>query len=196
MKMVSSAIAVITLISLSGCGSETAVWTESAAAIDCAIEVQIAVRSQPYRQGDGINDGDFLVVSSNVFPIQSTGGPSHVVCNNDGVIIEMQWDDVRLLQTRIDQHQSPETRLSFDNFRCVIMNKLVVGSTSHGMVSGPNSRNLNTEFDWLFSPLTFSSGVEKNERTLVIRARLLPQIESAKPLTIPQMPDTATENAG
>jgi len=198
MNTISSAIAIITLVLLSGCRSESAVSKEGEGTVDRAVDFQIAVRSNPYGQGDSLNEGEFLVVSSNVLPIHSTGGPGHVVCNHDGVIMELQWEGVRLFQTRIDQHHSPDTRIAFDNCRFVIKNQLVYpDGQSHRLGSAVrDSLNLNTEFDFMFSPLTFSSGVEEKEHALVIRGRLLPQAKPAKPLTIPKMSGAITENAG
>ena len=196
MNTISSAIAIITLVLLSGCRSESAVSKEGEGTVDRAVDFQIAVRSNPYGQGDSLNEGEFLVVSSNVLPIHSTGGPGHVVCNHDGVIMELQWEGVRLFQTRIDQHHSPDTRIAFDNCRFVIKNQLVFGGTSHGIGSETPSRNFNTEFDWMYGPVTFPSGVDDDVIVLVIRGRLLPQPESARPLTIPQMPDVTAESDG
>lgn len=197
MKIISSNTAIIAFLLLSGCRSESEVWVAKTGGTDCAIEVQIAVRSEPYRQGDNMNDGDFRVVSSNVLPIHSVGGPSSVVCNQDGVIVEIQWDDVRLLQTRVDQHHNPETQISFDNLRFVIKNQLVrPDGIKHRIDSGPDSQTLSTEFDLMFSPITFSATGDEYERALVIRARLLPHDEPANPLVISQMPDVALDNDG
>ena len=196
MKIVSSAFAHVTLVLLSGCGGESTSVFRDAGAINCSIEIQIAVRSQPYRTGDGMNEGDFLVVSSNIFPIRSTGGPGHVVCNSDGVIMEIQWDGVQLLESRIDQHHSFEKRISFDNFRFQLNNQIVrPDGVSHRFGSGPRLLTLSTEFDLTHGPMTFSSRTGKEERALMVRARLT-KTEPAKPLAIPQTPELSTESAG
>lgn len=170
--------------------------SKNAGTIDCAIEIQISVRSEPYKPGDVIKDGDFFVVSSNVFPIHSTGGAGHVVGNSNGVIMEVEWDAVRLLERRHDQHHSPEKQIVFDNFRFHIKNPIVLPNGSSypkGISSGGEPRTaLLTEFDLPFAMVPFGPSLEKNERALVIRARLLPKIEPAKPLTIPLTPDVAT----
>jgi len=197
MKIVSSALAHITLVLLSGCGGESTPVFRDAGPINCSIEIQIAVRSQPYRKGDGMNEGDFLVVSSNIFPIHSTGGPGHVVCNSDGVVMEIKWDEVQLLESRMNQHHSFEKTISFDNFRLQIHNQIVrPDGVSHSFHGSPNSLALSTEFGLIQTPLAFSSSAEKKERALIIRARLLPKAKPAKSLTIPQTPEFATEIAG
>lgn len=199
MKLVSSALAYITLVLLSGCGTETSSAVRDAGLIDCAIEIQIAVRVQPYREGDGLsmNEGDFLVVSSNVFPIRSKGGSGHVVCNSDGAVMDIEWSSVRLIKSRKDQHHSFEKRIIFDDFRFQLNNQVVrPDGVSHGFGSGPGSLTLTKEFDITQGPATFSSGVEEKDHALLVRARLLPSIKPAEPLAIPQMSEVSGENAG
>ncbi len=199
MKSVSSVIALITLALLPGCGSESTPGFIDTASIDCAIEVQIAIRSEPYKRGDRINEGDFRVMSSNVFPIHSTGGAGHGVMSSNGANMEVRWDRVRLQERRLDQHHSPEKRIAFDNFGFQIKNPIVLpNGTSYpnGLGHSERKRMLTTEFD-SFVAATFSSEAEKKPRLFVIRARLLPEAGSAKPLIIPQtMPDVATDSAG
>jgi len=173
--------------------SRIAPGSSDAVASDCAIEVQIAVRSEPYRQGDRMNGGDFFVVSSSVFPIHSTAGPGHVVCNSDGVIAEIRWDGVRRWQ------HGTEQRISFEKLRFNMKNQLVLpNGTSYGFGFGYSNQptTLSGEFDILLGPATFESGVEKKKRAFMARARLLPQTEPAKPLSIPEMPDFVTAAAG
>lgn len=185
MKPVYSATAVILLV-LTGCSSQSDLWTEKAGDVDTAIEVEIAIRSHPFEPGDAINEGEFVVVSSNVIPIRSTGGPGHTISDSDGVIMELQWDDVRLLQSRIDQHHPSVSRISFENIRFNIQNQLVrPDGVTHRLGAGPDSLTLDSTFDPIMSPLNFSAPADDAERTLVIRARLLTEPPPARPLSLP-----------
>lgn len=97
----------------------------------------------------------------------------------------MEWRDVTRLKTKLDQHHRTKRRIQFDNFRFAIRNELVrPDGTTHRLSSTPDSQTLGTEFDWLISPITFQSEESKNELAIVVRARFLPGIESAKPLPI------------
>lgn len=192
MKVVYSALANMTLILLTGCGSESSSVLRDTGDIDCAIEIQIAVRSQPYREGEGMNAGDFYVASSNVFPIRSAGGPGHVISKSDGVIMEIEWSGVQLRERRKDQHHSFKNRISFDDFRFQLINQVLrPDGTSHGFGSGPGSMTLGPEFDVTQGPVTFSAGVDNKESALVVRARLLPGTDPVMPLAIVPGPSTS-----
>lgn len=185
MKPIYSATAIALLV-LSGCSSQSDVWTEKSGDIDTAIEVEIAVRSHSFERGDAINEGKFFVVSSNVIPIRSTGGPGHTLSDSDGVIVELQWDDVRLLQNRLNQHAPLESRVLFQNVRFNIHNQLVrPDGVTHSIGSTPASLTLDGTFDPIVSPLTFSSPADDVQRALLIRARLLTEELPAKPLSLP-----------
>lgn len=190
MKLVYSATAV-TLLVLAGCSNQSDLWAEKAGDVAAAIEVEIAIRSHPFEPGDAINEGEFFVVSSNVIPIRSTVGPGHAISSVDGVIMELQWDDVRLLQSRNDQYHRYESRISFENVRFNIQNQLVrPDGVTHLPGSGPDSLTLDGTFHPIFSPLNFSSPADDGERALVIRARLLTEPPPARPLSLP------VDNAG
>jgi len=197
MKILSSVLALITLVLFSGCDGESSSVSRDTGSIDCAIEIQIAVRVQPYREGDGMNEGEFLVVSSNVFPIRSTGGPGHAICNSDGAVMEIEWSSVQMLQSRKDQHHRFKKRIAFGDFRFELNNQVVrPDGVSHGFGSNPGSLTLTTEFDVTQGPVTFSSGAGRNDHALLVRSRLLAKNKTANPLVIPQMPEVTAENAG
>ncbi len=147
------------------------------------MEVEIAVRSEPYRPGDRIDEGDFSVVSSSVIPIGSTGGPARIVCNTDSVVFELEWRDVQLFKSRKDQHSEPNARLSFHDCRFRIKNQIVRPDGVAHQLSMRSDLTLDQSFDPIFSPLTFSSD-GGDERTLVIRARLVPEAPATKPLPL------------
>jgi len=185
MKKALSITTTLSFVLLCGCERESKVWIEDPGGHESAVEIQIAVRSDPYQLGDSVNEGDFSIVSACVLPISSIGGPGHAICNQDGAIIEMKWRDATLLQTRLDQHHPPTRQIRFDKFRFAIRNEIVrPDGTRHRVSSGPASQTLGNEFDWLISPITFSSEEGNSERALVVRARFLPEIESVKPLPI------------
>lgn len=185
MKQPFSIITALSFVLLCGCERESEVWIEDPGGHESAIEIQIVVRSDPYQLGESVNEGDFSIVSACVLPIDTTGGPGHAICCQDGAIIEMKWREATLLKTRRDQHHPAKREIRFDEFRIAIRNEIVrPDGTRHRVSSGPASQPLGNEFDWLISPITFSSEEGKNERALVIRARFLPEIESPKPLPI------------
>ena len=172
------------LVTLSGCGSNTSAES-SKSNINCAVEVQIAVRSEPYKTGDTVNSGTYEVLSSNLFPIRSTGGRGHAISNTNGTIIEISWDSVRLLTYNAEQ------RIRFDDFSYVIRNEIQPpDGIRHRFGSSTKTMTLNTDFDWLQSPLAYAvkgqrrSQNRDNHRSLVIRGRLLTQTTDAKPLRI------------
>jgi hypothetical protein len=69
-------------------------------------------------------------------------------------------------------------------------------SYGFGFAYSNQPTTLSSEFDILAGPAAFESGVEKKERAIMTRARLLPQTEPAMPLTLPEMPDLVTASAG
>lgn len=196
MKQALSITATIAFVLLCGCERESEVWIEDSGSHESGVEVQIAVRSDPYQLGDSVNEGDFSIVTACLLPIGPTGGPGHAICNQDGTIVEMNWRGVTVLKTRLDQHHPAKRQIRFDNFRFAIRNEIVrPDGTRHRVSSGTASQTFGTDFEWLISPITFSSEEGKNVQALVVRARFLPEIEPAKPLPIsPPAGDVAGTN--
>ena len=185
MKQLSVALLITALASISGCQPVTSAELRNETDIHCNIEIQIAVRSEPYKTGDAVNSGKYHVLSSNLFPIHSIGGSGHVVSNTNGTIIEICWNKVQLITF------DGEKRVQFDDFSYVIKNQIQPpDGINHRFGSSTKSMTLNTEFDWLQSPLAYAvSGQRRsqnrdNHRSLVVRGRLLKKVAAAKPLRI------------
>ena len=150
----------------------------AAANIDCAVEMQIAVVSG-LKPDDNISDGEWHLAATGILPVRSSGGPGHVVSNTNGVVIELQWDDVRMT------HDGK--RIKFDGGKWRIMNRIDrrdgVSQTVEGGPSRP-ALNIGMEFEWLASCEIDTMFTERAGRRLVIRARVLPETPSAPPLKL------------
>lgn len=178
MKELSSAIALTAVLMLSGCGGGSAAESRNAASIDCAIEIQIAVVSG-MKPGDSINDGDWHVAAGCVLPVHSTGGPGHVVSNTDGTIIELLWNDVRMM------HYGK--RIEFGGGQWRIRNRIDrrdgISQTLGGGVSNP-PLSFGTDFEWLGACEIDTGLTERTGHRLVIRGRMLPKTPPALPLNL------------
>ena len=192
-KFTAAASAAICLMAISGCGEQSSAWAPTPGPIDCAVEVQIAVRSQPYSHGDAINDGDFDVLSTNVLPIKSDGGTGHIVSKNEKSVVELSWDAVKLTQKRKDQHHAPIFQIAFENCQFNIKNEIVrPDGTSHGLGTETATWVVTEDFDPKFSPITFTAA-DGTEQALVIRTRLLTQPTKAEPLDLADELKAATD---
>lgn len=167
------------LIVISGCNQESE--TSETDVNDSAIEVQIAVRSTPFKTGDEINSGEYRVVSSNLLPI-SGHGSSHVVSVKDGVWVEMKWSNVELY---------PKDSIMLRDFKWRIRNPLKDkgGDTrTFGWYERiePDSQGLSTEFDHLVTPTSLRHTKEERETgpVLVVRTRWLPQLPHVKEIAL------------
>lgn len=181
MKTLSSAVALMALLLLPGCGGDSDAASKNALTIDCAIEIQIAVVSglQP---GFEITDGDWRVAATCVLPVQSTGGPGHVVSNNDGAIMELKWDNVCT--------KFGGKRMEFGGGQWFIRNRIDrrdgVSQTLGGGISNP-PLSFSTDFEWLGSCDLDTDGRSKSDRMLVIRGRVLPKAPPAQPLNLAEL---------
>lgn len=186
MKALTSIIAPVAMLLLSGCGGATVAESENAVAIDCAIEIQIAVVSGRETVGD-LNEGDWRVAAACVLPVHSTGGPGHVICNTDGAIIEIKWSDVRLLNNDSD--------IAFDGFDWRIHNPLDRRdgvSQTIGWSGADDTESFSTDFYWLATceldtMLSDEALREQSDRRLIIRGRLLPETPPAQPLDLAEL---------
>ena len=146
--------------------------------INCAVEIQIAVVSG-HEQGDTMDDGEWHITASCILPVHSTGGPGHVVCNTDGTVIELQWDDVRMIQSG--------RRISLRGGQWRIRNRIDrrdgVSQTIGGGVSNPPP-SFGPDFEWLASCEIDTMLAEPTGRKLVVRGRLLPDEPATKPLSL------------
>ena len=178
MKSLPPLIALVGMLLLPGCGVESAAESENAVTIDCAIEVQIAVVSG-LEAGYKMDDGDWQIAATCVFSVQSAGGPGHVVCNTDGTIMELQWNDVRMT------HYGK--RITFGGGQWWIRNRIErsdgVSHTVGGGVSNP-PLSFGTDFDWLATCEIDTGLTERTGRRLVIRGRMLPKTPPVLPLIL------------
>jgi hypothetical protein len=92
---------------LSGCGRKS-LQSTTESSINCAVEIQIAVVSG-LNEGDKLDDGEWQVAASCILPVHSTGGPGHVVCNTDGTVIELQWEDVQMTHAGEPPRKGPSS---------------------------------------------------------------------------------------
>jgi hypothetical protein len=92
---------------LSGCGRKS-LQSTTESSINCAVEIQIAVVSG-LNEGDKLDDGEWHVAASCILPVHSTGGPGHVVCNTDGTVIELQWEDVQMTHAGEPPRKGPSS---------------------------------------------------------------------------------------
>ena len=178
MKELSSVIAVLAMLVLSGCGGESAASPENADSIDCAVEIQIAVVSGR-KPGDEITEGDWRVAAACALPVHSTGGPGHVMSNTNGTIIELQWTDVRMMPDG--------KRIEFGGGRWRIRNRIDRrDGNSQTLAGGASNPPLSfaTDFEWLGSCDLDTAGEQDSDRKLVIRGRLLPKVPPARPLNL------------
>jgi hypothetical protein len=163
---------------LSGCGGESAAESKNTATIDCAIEIQIVVVSA-LKPGYKINDGDWHVAAACVLPVHSTGGTGHIISNANGTIIELQWDDVRIMHNG--------KRIEFAGGQWRIRNRIDrrdgISQTLGGGASSP-PLSFGTDFEWLASCEIDTGLSERTGRKLVIRGRMLPKTPPALPLNL------------
>ncbi len=172
-----SSLILLTAVMLSGCGRNP-VQPTTESSINCAVEIQIAVVSG-LNEGDPMDDGEWRVAASCILPVHSTGGPGHVVCNTDGTVIELQWDDVQMT------HAGKRIRLGGGQWR--IRNRIDrrdgVSQTIGGGVSHPPP-SFGPDFEWLASCEIDTMLAEPTGRKLVVRGRLLPDEPATKPLSL------------
>jgi hypothetical protein len=192
MKALTSVIAVMAVLLMSGCGGDSAAGSGNAVAIDCAIEIQIAVVSG-LKPGYKMTDGNWRVAAACVLPVHSTGGPGHVLSNTDGTIIELQWSDVRLI------HDG--TFIAFGGCEWAIKNRIDRRDGVKQIVGGRllnNTTNFGTqsEWEWLGSCDLDTAGEIQSDRKLVIRARFLPKAPPAQPLKLAEMTGLSPKQAG
>jgi hypothetical protein len=154
---------------------------------DSCLEFQVALRMTPLNVGDGYNDGEFKVITSNIVPIHREGGPGHVVSDVNGVIVEMQWSDVE---------PAGRNGVNFTDFRWIIRNRLLCSDSEtrwwsdwSGRVS-PNTQGFSTEFDALVTPVSIHpkshDSAERPPPILFLRCRWLP--------SLPKVPDIDLRN--
>ncbi len=183
-RMSFAAVATICVTAITGCGEQSSAWMPSPGPIDCEVEVQIAVRSQPYSEGDVINDGNFKVLSTTILPIKSNGGRGHVVSKNDEAVVELHWDAVTVSQMRKDQHHEPKLQIEFENCRLEIKNDIVrPDGTSHRLGAESASWIAGEDYELKFSPITFTAD-DDNERAIVVRTRLIKQATKAASIDV------------
>ena len=154
---------------LASCSSEEPQAGSKPAGFDNWIEIQIALRSQPYKPNEEINSGDFKIVRSVMLPIPSEGGAGHTVCMNNGTIIEIEWD-------RAGPLPRAQKGVLFEGFSWTIRNALVENGDRRTFGwSGPTDKAVTVEFDYLGSPLSLGHTAEEIQKSpeLVIRARWL-----------------------
>lgn len=178
MRSLRPLLATCPVLLILGCSSGSAGPDSHAAPIDVVVEIQVAVVSG-LSEGDSNDDGTWEVATDWVLPIRSSGGPGHVVCNHDGMILELSWDDV----TTIDHVQ----RLKFDGGEWRIVNPIQRGDwTTNRLAGGKSSPPLSfgNDFDWLVSCEIDTKRPESDRRRLVVRGRLLPQNPPVQPLVL------------
>lgn len=178
MKELSSVIALTAMLILSGCSGDFDARSRNAVDIECAVEIQIAVVSGR-KPGDEITDGDWSVAAACVLPIHSTGGPGHVVSNNNGAIIELQWNNVHMM------HDGKYVEFGDGQWR--IRNRIDRrDGTSQGFGGGVSTPPLSfgNDFDWLSSCDLDTADDVQSDRKLVIRGRLLRAVPPAEPLNL------------
>ena len=172
-----ASLILLTAVMLSGCGRNS-VQPTTESSINCAVEIQIAVVSG-LNEGDTMDDGEWRVAASCILPVHSTGGPGHVVCNTDGTVIELQWDDVQMT------HAGKRIRLGGGQWR--IRNRIDrrdgVSQTIGGGVSHPPP-SFGPDFEWLASCEIDTMLAEPTGRKLVVRGRLLPDEPTIEPLSL------------
>lgn len=185
MKELSSVTALTAVLMLSGCGGDSAAESRNVVAIDCAIEIQIAVVTGR-KPGAEITDGDWRVAATCVLPVHSTDGSGHVVSNTDGTIIELRWTDVRLMHGG--------KRIEFGGGQWQIRNRIDrrdnTSQTFGGGVSNP-PLSFGTDFEWLGSCDLDTAGKIQSDRKLVIRGRFLPEAPPAQPLNLAELTEDA-----
>lgn len=187
MKSLYSAMALMSVLPLSGCGGNSAAVPQNAN-IDCAVEIQLAVVTD-WNPEEDLQSGDWEVAASWVFPVDSAG-PGHVVCNTDGAIIELEWSDV---------HTSNDgTEIGFDGFGWKIQNR-IDRRDDVSQTLGGRELNGTRGFDTDFMP--FSSNEldtaldddelrQQSDRSLVIRGRVLPAAPAAEPLRLGELTES------
>ena len=127
-----------------------------------AIEIRIALRSEPYKTGDEANSGTFEELNLHVIPVTIGDKPVKVVSVSDGVVIEASWQEASLSQRF----------LILKGFSYEVKSKLV---SPHGDwrttgQSGPEDIGLNEEWRYLVTPVSIDPGSESAPQ-LVIQAR-------------------------
>ena len=166
MKELFSAIALLSVLLLTGCSAKSAASSKVASGINSTLEIQITVLSG-FKPGK--TDGDSHVAASCVLPVHSTGGPGHVVCNTDGTMIELQWSGVRLIEDG--------SVIEFDGFEWGIKNRIDrrdgVKMSKLGHRELDQTTNFGTDFRWLAACQLDTASRHKSDRQFVIRGRML-----------------------
>lgn len=182
----------LVMLTMSGRSSQAVADSSATKPVaSCAVELQMAIRSEWYKTHDSLDSGDFQIVSTSVFPIESAGGPGQVVANSDGVITKLYWRDVRLGRRR-----SGEQYLEFEDFGCEITNRIDVYGIVYTNFPGGyavGSTRLWKEFDLLVSPLQTKT-LDGQERVFVVRARLLPKMPVAPTIDLSEFETTEVQD--
>lgn len=178
-------LAVIPLLSLAGCGHETAVWQSQSAGIDCGLQVQVIVRSLTETPTSSGSAENHRVVVSSMLPIISNGGAGHVVSSVEGVLMDLEWDEVRVLQSREDQHHPWQYRLAFKGFRFSIRNQILrPDGVRHRLGTATDKQVFETTFERLFAPVSFEGTEPTGTGEFVVRARMVNDVVDPEPPVI------------
>jgi len=108
---------------------------------DSCLEFQIALRMTPLNVGDNY---------SNIIPINTNGGPYHVVSDANGMFVEMRWSDVE---------QVGQKGVEFTDFRWRFRNRLLCSDAETrwsdwtGPIS-PDTQGFPTEYELLMTPVS------------------------------------------
>jgi hypothetical protein len=126
-----------------------------------------------------MSDGEWHVAATCVLPVHSSGGPGHVVSNTNGTIIELNWNDVRMIHNG--------RRIKFEGGKWRIINRIDRRDGVSQTVAGGPSRpemSIGMEFEWLASCEIDTALTERTGHRLVIRGRMLPETPAALPLKL------------